>query len=235
MMKSIKTLVLAALLGSTIACQAQTPQAQPTASTTTPPATAAAPGQTPAAIKIGYTNVDYVLSLMPESKQIESDLKAYTAQLEAQLKSKASEFETKYQAYEKGAATMTDVIRQDKERELQNLKGEIDEFQKGADQSIQKKQQALLEPALDKLQKAIDQVAKENGYTYVFNSDAGYGTTPILLHGPDEGNISDLVLRKMGVTPPSKDSLNKATQPNATPSPAPKASTPAAPTGKKKK
>ena len=58
-----------------------------------------------------------------------------------------------------------------------------------------------MEPALDKLQKAIDDVAKENGYTYVFNSDAGFGTTPVLLHGPEDGNISDLVLKKMGVTP----------------------------------
>jgi outer membrane protein len=155
--------------------------------------------QTP--VKIGYTNVDYVLSQMPESKQIEADLKAYSAQLEAQLKSKYQEFETKGQQYQKGAATMTDVVKADKEKELMNLRSSIEEFQKNADQSLQKKQQSLMEPALDKLQKAIDEVAKENGYTYVFNSDAGYGTTPVLLHGPEDGNISDLVLKKMGVTP----------------------------------
>jgi|SRR6478736_1392740 len=155
--------------------------------------------QTP--VKIGYTNVDYVLSQMPESKQIEADLKAYSAQLEAQLKSKYSEFETKGQAYQKGAATMTDVVKADKEKELMSLRTSIEEFQKNADASLQKKQQSLMEPALDKLQKAIDDVAKENGYTYVFNSDAGFGTTPVLLHGPEDGNISDLVLKKMGVTP----------------------------------
>jgi outer membrane protein len=44
-------------------------------------------------------------------------------------------------------------------------------------------------------------VAKENAYTYVFNYDAGQGTTPIVLHAPDDANISDLVLKKMGVTP----------------------------------
>ncbi len=154
-----------------------------------------------APVKIGYTNVDYVLSQMPESKQIEADLKAYSSQLEAQLKSKYSEFETKGQAYQKGAATMTDVVKADKEKELMALRTSIEEFQKNADASLQKKQQSLMEPALDKLQKAIDDVAKENGYTYVFNSDAGFGTTPVLLHGPEDGNISDLVLKKMGVTP----------------------------------
>ncbi|HSI89999.1 MAG TPA: OmpH family outer membrane protein [Adhaeribacter sp.] len=154
-----------------------------------------------APIKIGYTNVDYVLSQMPESRQIEADLKAYSTQLENQLKSKYAEFEAKGQAYQKGAATMTDVVKADKEKELMNLRSSIEEFQKNADVSLQRKQQSLMEPALEKLQKAIDDVAKENGFTYVFNSDAGYGTTPVLLHGPEEGNISDLVLKKMGVTP----------------------------------
>jgi len=173
-----------------------------------------------APVKIGYTNVDYVLSQMPESKQIESDLKAYSAQLEAQLKSKYAEFETKGQAYQKGAATMTDLVKADKEKELMNLRSSIEEFQKNADQSLQKKQQQLMEPALDKLQKSIDAVAKENGYTYVFNSDAGYGTTPVLLHGPEDGNISDLVLKKMGVTP---------VKAGGAPAPDVKPSTPASP------
>lgn len=181
-----------------------------------------------APVKIGYTNVDYVLSQMPESKQIEADLKAYSAQLENQLKSKYQEFETKGQAYQKGAATMTDVVKADKEKELMNLRTSIEEFQKNADVSLQKKQQSLMEPALDKLQKAIDDVAKENGYTYVFNSDAGYGTTPVLLHGPEDGNISDLVLKKMGVTPVKPGAAPAAEVKPATPA------TPAAPASKSK-
>lgn len=169
--------------------------------------------------KIGYTNVDYVLSQMPESKQIEADLKAYSGQLEAQLKSKTTEFQTKLEAYQKGGATMTDLVKADKEKELQQLQSSIQDFQKSADQSLQQKQQQLLKPALDKLQKAIDDVAKESGYSYVLNSDAGYGTTPVLLHAPDDANISDLVLKKMGVTPGANaaPAAGGASAPAATP------------------
>lgn len=184
--------------------------------------------------KIGYTNVDYVLSQMPESKQIEADLKAYSTQLEAQLKSKTTEFQTKLDAYQKGGATMTDLVKADKEKELQTLQSSIQDFQKSADQSLQQKQQQLLKPALDKLQKAIDEVAKDNGYAYVLNSDAGYGTTPVLLHAPDDANISDLVLKKMGVTPGANKTTPAASAggaaPVATPAPAPASSG-----GKKKK
>ena len=189
---------------------------------------------TPGNLKIGYTNVDYVLSQMPESKQIESDLKAYGSQLEAQLQSKYKEYETKAMAYEKGAGAMTDVVRADKEKELITLRNSIEEFQKNADQSLQSKQQSLLKPALDKLQKAIDDVAKENGYTYIFNSDAGYGSTPILLFSSsEENNISDMILKKMGVTPGANKAPENKPAVNNTPAAKP-ATTPAKKSTKKK-
>jgi outer membrane protein len=171
--------------------------------------------QTAASLKIGYTNVEYILALMPESKQIESDLKAYSTQLETQLQTKYKEYQTKGEAYQKGAQTMTDVIRADKEKELMSLQSSIEEFQKNAEASLQKKQQALLEPAYKKMQKAIDDVAKENNITYIFNSDAGYGTNAILLHAPESDNVSDLVLKKMGVTPPVKGAAAPGVTPAA--------------------
>nr|WP_240047343.1 OmpH family outer membrane protein [Hymenobacter nivis] len=159
---------------------------------------AANSAQAQAPLKIGYTSVQYVLSQMPESKQIESSLKTYNEQLAAQMKSKYGEYETKLKAYQQGAAGMTDVVKADKEKELTGLQQSIQEFQRSAEQSLQQKQQSLLRPALDKLQKTIDDVANENGYTYVLNSD---GDTPTLLHGPKDGDISEIVLKKMGITP----------------------------------
>ena len=160
---------------------------------------AATSAQAQAPLKIGYTDVQYVLSQMPESKQIESELKTYNTQLEAQLKSKYAEYQAKGEAYQKGEATMTEVVKADKQKELQSLQQSIQEFQQSAQQSLQQKQQTLLKPALDKLQKNIDVVADENGFTYVFNSDSG--GSPLLLHAPKDGDISDLVLKKMGITP----------------------------------
>ncbi|WP_246558820.1 OmpH family outer membrane protein [Hymenobacter piscis] len=169
-----------------------------------------------APLKIGYTSVEYVLSQMPESKQIESQLKDYSTQLKNQLDTKYTEYQTKGEAFQKGAATMPDPVRADKQKELQNLQQSIQEFQQNAEASLQQKQQALLKPALDKLQKNIDAVAEENGYTYILNSD---GASPVLLHGPKEGDVSDLILKKMGITPGAATAAPKVTTP-AAPTPA---------------
>ena len=178
---------------------------------------AATSAQAQAPLKIGYTDVQYVLAQMPESKQIESDLKVYNTQLEGQLKSKSAELETKYKAYQQGEATMTDIVKADKQKEMQGMQQSIQEFQQSAQQSLQQKQQTLLKPALDKLQKNIDIVANENGFTYVFNSDGG--GSPLLLHAPKEGDISDLVLKKMGITPGAAAPIKSGPAPIVAPTP----------------
>ncbi len=151
-------------------------------------------------LKIGYTNVEEILYQMPESKQIESELKTYRTQLETQLQTKMSEFEEKAKAYEAGSAMMAASVKSMKEQELQGLQTQIQNFQKDAEVDLQKKQNDLIEPVLNKIRKAIDDVANENGYTWVFNSDSGYGQSNILKM-PKEDEITALVLKKLGITP----------------------------------
>ncbi|MFD2512749.1 OmpH family outer membrane protein [Pontibacter locisalis] len=175
-------------------------------------------------LKIGYTNVEYILLQLPESKQIESDLKTHSTQLENQLKNKYAEYETKLQAYEKGAATMDKVVREDKEKELMNLNNSIQEFQRSAQASLQQKEKSLVDPVITKIDKAIKEVAKENGYTYVISNQA-------LLAGPEDGDISPLVLRKLGVDPAK---VQQTPEPAAA-KPAATQTKPAATSNKKKK
>lgn len=197
MKKNLVMAFAAALLMGGVNAQAQAP-----AATTTPTTTAAAGSATVAGpLKLGYTNIDYVLAQTPEAKDIQNQLTIQRTQSENELKRMQKELEDKYGAYEKGAAQMSDVIRKDRETELQGLQGRIQEFGRTAENSLQTKYQQLVNPVVQKIQKAIDAVAKENSYTYVFNLDAGANTIPILLVAPEQDNITELVLRKMGIDP----------------------------------
>ncbi|WP_207433954.1 OmpH family outer membrane protein [Sabulibacter ruber] len=179
-------------------------------------------------VKIGYTNANYIISQLPESRQIESDLKAHSGQLEKELQNKYKSYQEKVEAYKKGAGQMTDVVRADREKELTTLQASIEEFQRNADASLQKKEQEKLQPVMEKIQKSIDKVAKENGYTHIFTAEA-------LLYGPEDGNaFTDLVLKDLGVTPAPKGApaASAATPGASTPKPSVSSSAPAA---KKKK
>ena len=150
--------------------------------------------------KLGYTNADYILSLMPEAKQIQAELDSYEKQLDNQLQAKIKEYQTKGQEYQNLPQSTSEVIRKDKENEIVNLQQSIQNFQQQAQQSIIQKRAELLQPAYDKIQKTISEVAEENGYDYIFSTDTGGGF--ILLYAKEDDNVSNLVLAKMGITPP---------------------------------
>ena len=163
------------------------------AQTTTPP-------QVGTLQKIGYADWDYIFSQMPEYKQVESEVKTHGDQLQAQLKAKYTEYETKLKTYQASAATMVDAIRKDKETELTQLQENIQKFQQDAQTSLQKKQNDLMEPVFGKVAKAIEFVAKENGYSFIINPQL-VGGGDVLLYNDEKYNISLLVLKKMGITP----------------------------------
>ena len=102
----------------------------------------------------------------------------------------------------------------------------IQELQRNSETSLQTKYQQLIEPVLTKVNTAIQEVGKANGYTYILNSDAGQNTTPILLYvGSEDNNVTDMVLKQMGVDPKAAE----APAPAATTKPAttkPAATTP---------
>lgn len=169
-------------------------------------------------IKIGYTSVDAVLGQMPEAKQIESELKIKGGQYEKMLQEKYQEYQTEVENYRKNAQQMSDVIRVDKEKKIQTLEQSIQEFQKNSQEDLQKKQNQLLQPVLIKIQAAVEAVAKENGFGYVFNLDIGTAAPLFLVASPD-GDMTELICKKLGVPVPKKEEpkpvtpTNPATQP----------------------
>ena len=71
------------------------------------------------------------------------------------------------------------------------------DFQKEIQEKIAKKREELYGPILDKVDTAIKEVAKDGGYTMVFNAD-----TQILLYADDETNLTDKVKAKLGMLKP---------------------------------
>jgi len=155
-----------------------------------------------AQIKIGYTNVEFVLSQMPEAKQVDAEYKTYESQLQNQLKSKGAEFQQKLKEYQTGGATMTELVRADKEAELQSLQQRFEAFQREAQGSLQKKQSELYAPLFEKISTAIKAVRSENNYDFIFST--GVPGVDILLDAKEEYDISNMIFKKLGITPPAK-------------------------------
>jgi outer membrane protein len=149
--------------------------------------------------KIGYADPEYILSQMPEAKQIDAELKSTQAQLKNQIDTKAQEFQRKLKDYQDNLNNMIDAVRVNTERELTQLQDNLTKLQQDAQTSIQNKHVQLFRPVYDKIGKAIEDVAKENGYSLILSTKIS--DLDIVLYGDENVEVSDLVLKKMGITP----------------------------------
>ena len=145
-------------------------------------------------VKIGHVEFNTLLQAMPGIDSVKIKLQTYQKTLTDQLDAMKAEFENKYGEYQAQSATMSDLIKQTKEKELQDLQARIDAFQQKAQTDLQAKQQELLAPIVEKAKTAIKEVAKENKYTYIFNA-----IEDIMLYSETTDDVAPLVKKKLGI------------------------------------
>jgi outer membrane protein len=144
--------------------------------------------------KFGHIDSNEILGIMPETDSLQNELKNYADYLDQQLNSMANEYQAKVAEYQNNAATMSDLIRQTKEKEITDLQGRIQAFQASADQDLASKQAELFNPLIEKVRNAITEVAKANAYTYIF--DVGTGA---VLFWENGDNVLPLVKKQLGI------------------------------------
>ena len=142
---------------------------------------------------VAHINAQQLISEMPEVVAAQNELakleKDYTTQIDNAFK----EFQTKAQSYSADAANQTDVTNQARQKELESMQTNLQEFRDSAAQELQKKQMDLMTPLLEKARNAITKVGKEQGFNYVIDSSPNGGL--ILAEGKD---LIEDVKRELG-------------------------------------
>ncbi len=144
--------------------------------------------------KIGYINSEELIVSMPEAKKADAEIAAYAKTFQDQLTNMQKELETKYKAYEAGLKTMTDAMKDVKEKELTDLQARIQSTQQSAEEKVSQKRQDLLRPITEKADKAIQDVAKEKGYSFIIDASSG-----ALVYATAADNIIKDVKTKLGI------------------------------------
>ena len=142
--------------------------------------------------KLGYINTADLMEAMPEYTKAVDDLKAYQKTFQDQGQAMIKEYQTKVEAYQKEEATMTDVIKEIKQKEIGDLQNRLQDLNDSMGEKMDAKQKELMQPIMDKARKAIEAVGKENGYQYIYDA-AG------LLYAQDSDNVLPLVKAKLGL------------------------------------
>lgn len=145
--------------------------------------------------KMGYINSYEVMMLMPEVSQVETQLAEFNKTNQTYLETMYKEMQEKAAKYEEEKATLSESIKKLKEEELQSMYERFQTAQQGFQTEAQAKQAELLKPLQDKLQAAIDAVAKKQGLVFVFDTSAG----GILYKGEKAVDITAQVKKELSI------------------------------------
>lgn len=146
---------------------------------------------------IAYINSQEVFNAMPELSGIETQLTTKQEEIRKNVEALETELNSKSQEFEKLPTTTTETVRQDKQREIQQIYERYQTFAQNSQQELAQLQQKLLEPVNKKIADAIKSVGDENKYTFVL--DVASMQSPIVYVSPTAVNITPLVKTKLGI------------------------------------
>ena len=146
--------------------------------------------------KIGHINLQELITAMPESDSAQAKLQKSAKEMDSNYQQMQVEFNKKYEEYNKTSKELNDLVKSTKEAELQDLSKRMQEFQTSAQQKLQEQNQKFLKPILEKANKAIADVARENKFTYVLDTAQGL----VVFSGADAIDVLPLAKKKLGLT-----------------------------------
>ena len=148
--------------------------------------------QTKAQMKIGYVNTGELLQSLPEAKKADSLLQQYQEVLKKNGEDYQQELESKAKKFNEDSAKMSAVVKESERKKLQDLYTRVVNYNQEAQKQLEDRQQELLAPLQKRTIDIIQQVAKDNGYTHVFNREA-------LLVVPTTDDLLPLIKKKFNL------------------------------------
>jgi outer membrane protein len=145
--------------------------------------------------KFGHINSQELLASMPESDSAQATIERMALEFEDQLEEMQVELNNKYDNYLTNRDKYTDLIRQTKESEISDMNERIQQFQGIAQQELEGQRNNLLRPIIERANNAVQTVAEENGFIYVFDLSLG---NPIYF-SEESVDILPMVKEKLGL------------------------------------
>lgn len=127
---------------------------------------------THAQTKVGTINTEFIMSQMPELESVDQEMKAYSRELDGELRRKFEEYQELTQKFQAEEKDLNDVVKKFRQNEIADLEEEIQQMQEKSQQKLRKKQEDLLRPLYNKIGNALEVIVEKENYTQVFTESA---------------------------------------------------------------
>jgi outer membrane protein len=142
-------------------------------------------------LKIGHADINEIMNSLPERDSVQIVLEKETKEIESTYEELTVAYNKLLDEYQNGLPTFSELIKKTKEAELLDKQKRISEFQQNASITLQRRNAELIQPIYDKIIKAIEKVAAENGFTYILDLSNG----SVVYTSKESQNINQQVLK----------------------------------------
>jgi outer membrane protein len=146
--------------------------------------------------KIGHLNSAAILSEMPEVLAADAELETLQKQLIAQAQRKVESLQNQYQELirKEQQGDLSPRQLQEEQMRLREKEQELAMEEQNIQNTLMNKRNQLINPILERVQNAIDAVAKENNFQYILDTSGGS-----VLFADDANDITRQVRAKLGI------------------------------------
>lgn len=148
--------------------------------------------------KIGYVDSQYILSKTPEYATIQQQVDRLARDFQAEIDEKRKEVDALFQTYQSRELLYTNEERKRRRDEIARAEAQVEDLRMryfGPEGELFKKQEELMRPLQERILVAIEEVAKDGGYDYVFDRSGDF----LFLFAREQFNLSDQVLIELGI------------------------------------
>jgi len=147
-------------------------------------------------LKIGYVDSDAIMDNLPDAQDARQKLDQLIQEWQAELTKLENEWKQNFDEYEKRKLIMTDQTRAEMEQKLVQLEQKIAKFREekfGTNGELFLKQEELMKPVQNRVFLAIEEIAKEEDYDFVFDRSGDI----MLLFAKEEYDLTSEVLDRL--------------------------------------
>ena len=156
----------------------------------------AAPGTMSAQAKIGWFNSAAIMEKLPEAQDAQHQIDNLIADWQEELAKMQNDWQKRYEEYQTKKLIMTDQLRAQEEKDLQETDKKIIEYRNkkfGQNGELFAKQNELMKPVQNKIFKVIEDIAKEEEYDYVFDKSGDV----LLMYTSDKFDLTSVIFERM--------------------------------------
>lgn len=146
--------------------------------------------------KIAWINSATIMDKLPEAQDAQRQLDNIVAEWQNELAKMQNDWQKKYEEYDKKKLILTDLLRAQSEKELQELDKKIAEYRTkkfGQNGELFTKQNELMKPIQNKIFKVVQEVAKEDDFDYVFDKSADI----VMMYSNEKYDLTTKVLERI--------------------------------------